>query len=161
MIRIILSWAIAIPLAAWLLFAAAEKLTDAESARAVFETLNARTGITIFDPMMRFYVGVIEGLGALLLLFPASRRFAATVLMALLVVVVGVHFSPFLGTEVPLTLEWDAGSDAQARLLASLIGLMAVMLLLLVHPKWSVASVRDDADAGTEAPRADTFPPPG
>jgi uncharacterized membrane protein YphA (DoxX/SURF4 family) len=137
MLRTLASWLIALPLAAFLFWSAWEKLMDAESARAVFETLAQRTGIGLFEPTFRFFMGIIEGLGACLMVFPASRRFAACILMAVLGGAAAMHFTPFLGQEVPITLDWDAGYDGKARLFATLLALAGAILVLLIHPKWS------------------------
>ena len=53
------------------------KFFDAPGQNVVFQTIAERSGVTLFEPAGRFFVGVVEILAAIFLLFPRSRRFGA------------------------------------------------------------------------------------
>ena len=67
----------------------------------VFETLAERSGISLFEPYIRYLTGVGELAAAVLLLLPRTRLVGALVGLGLLVGAIGFHLSPWLGINVP------------------------------------------------------------
>ena len=68
----------------------------------VFETLAERSGISLFEPYIRYLTGVGELAAAvLLLLLPRTRLVGALIGLGLLVGAIGFHLSPWLGINVP------------------------------------------------------------
>ncbi|MBU3920906.1 MAG: hypothetical protein KJ961_09890, partial [Alphaproteobacteria bacterium] len=72
------------------------KLYDAPGDHLLFATLAERSGVSLFEPAGRFASGLIELFAALLLVFPASRRFGAAIAVLCLGAGVALHLSPWL-----------------------------------------------------------------
>jgi len=107
------------------------KFYDAPGEHLAFSALARSTGITLFEPAGRFVSGVIELVTALLLLIPATRRFAAGISVLILGAGVGLHLSPWLGRELVLP---EGGTDGGTHFLVYVICLAFSLLLLFVHP---------------------------
>lgn len=67
----------------------------------VFETLAQRSGITLFEPYIRYVTGLGELAVAVLLLLPRTRLVGSLLGLGLLVGAIGFHLSPWLGINVP------------------------------------------------------------
>jgi len=67
----------------------------------IFETLAARSGISLFEPYVRIFTGVAELITALLLIVPKTRFTGALAGQGLLLGAIGFHLSPWLGINVP------------------------------------------------------------
>jgi uncharacterized membrane protein YphA (DoxX/SURF4 family) len=109
------------------------QLFDAPGENIIFETLAQKSGYIQFEPAGRVLTSLIELFAAFLLLLPFSRRFGAVIAFLVMTTAVGLHLSPWLGREVPLTL---GGSETDGGMLFSLAiaMLVASLLLLIVHP---------------------------
>jgi uncharacterized membrane protein YphA (DoxX/SURF4 family) len=67
----------------------------------VFETLADRSGLSLFEPTIRYVTGLAELTVAVLFLIPRTRLLAALGGLAILVGAIGFHLSPWLGINVP------------------------------------------------------------
>jgi hypothetical protein len=87
-------------LAAGFLFFGAQKF-GVEN--AVFEIIAERSGIDIFEPVIRRLTGVAELVTAALFLVPNARikKLASLSAAAVLLGAIGFHLSPWLGINVP------------------------------------------------------------
>lgn len=110
------------------------KLFDAPGENIVFQTLAENSGIALFEPAGRVLVAALELIAALLLLFPFSRRFGAVMSFFILAGAVGLHLSPWLGREVPTSLEAGAPSDGGALFMLAIAMMVVSLLLSIIHP---------------------------
>lgn len=101
MLERVLSWALALVLSALLLAVALQAVLE-PSPHAVFGLIALKSGIAAFDPEGRYIVGAIQGLAALLLLFPRLRAIGGALALAMASGAVALHLSPWLGVELPL-----------------------------------------------------------
>jgi len=136
------SWAIALFLAAMLVWMAVDTLAPAVGTRNHLFPLFAETsGIAWFEPTGRFVFGVLEVLLALLLLIPLTRRFGA-ILSVLLMTALAALVIQLMMLQIPIpvdtvgeggavtTTETDPGA-----LFYLVIGLLVVSLaLIFIHP---------------------------
>jgi len=67
----------------------------------VFATIAERSGISLFEPVIRMLTGVAEITTALLILVPRTRLLGALAGLGVLVGAIGFHLSPWLGINVP------------------------------------------------------------
>ena len=145
-IRHILSWALALFLIAMFLQATIHplpdppagsvKFWDAPGENIVFQTLAERSRYPVFEPAGRFFVGVVELLAALLLFAPFTRRLGAVLSALILSGAVGLHLSPWLGRDVPLSLApGEAGTDGGALFMLAVAMLVASVLVFVIHPR--------------------------
>lgn len=110
------------------------KLFDAPGENIVFQTLAEKSGIALFEPAGRVLVAALELIAALFLLFPFSRRFGAVMSFFILAGAVGLHLSPWLGREIPTSLEAGAPSDGGALFMLAIGMLVVSLLLAMIHP---------------------------
>lgn len=98
----------------------------------VFETLASRSGIDLFEPLMRKFTGAAELVTAVLLLIPTARIKALAVLMAfgILSGAIVFHLSPWLGINVPGIGHF---------LFISAVALFILTLVLAAHLKKAAA----------------------
>lgn len=97
----IASWALTFALAAALVFMVGLPKLIGPSPNPIFAIIAARSGIAVFEPYVRYVTGIAEVIAALLLLWPASRRFGALLAAAITTGAIGFHLSPWLGVPVP------------------------------------------------------------
>jgi len=67
----------------------------------VFAIIAERSGLPIFEPVIRQITGVAELLAGALLLVPVTRKAASLLGLAILFGAIGFHLSPWLGINVP------------------------------------------------------------
>ena len=69
----------------------------------VFGIIADRSGISLFEPTIRYLTGVGEIVAGLLLLIPKilSRKAGTLIGLAILIGAIGFHLSPWLGINVP------------------------------------------------------------
>jgi len=92
-----LRWALALMLAAFFVFMGAQKFG---ATNFIFETIAAKSGISLFEPYIRMATGAAEIVAALLLILPRTRIKGALLAMMILIGAIGFHFSPWLGVDV-------------------------------------------------------------
>ena len=112
----------------------AKLFQDPNIPNVVFATIAENSGIPLFEPSIRFIVGIGEFLTALLLLLPYTRRFGAFLSFCTTVAALMFHLSPWLGVEVPLvigSLETDGGQLFNLAMAMTAAG----GLLMFIHPK--------------------------
>ncbi len=68
---------------------------------AVFEIIADRSGIDLFEPLIRRATGLAEIVTGLLLFSPRTRNLAGLSGLAILFGAIGFHLSPWLGIHVP------------------------------------------------------------
>lgn len=111
-------------------------LYDAPGENIIFETLSQKSRYIMFEPTGRFVTAVLELLTAFLLLLPFSRRVGAFFSSMIMLVAVGLHMSPWLGRELPLSLEaGNTATDGGALFALAVAMLVASVLLFAAHPK--------------------------
>ena len=67
----------------------------------VFETIAEKSGISLFEPVIRMLTGVAEVGTAILILIPRTRLLGALAGLGVLAGAIGFHLSPWLGINVP------------------------------------------------------------
>ena len=67
----------------------------------IFSIIAERSGISLFEPVIRMLTGVAELAVAALILIPRTRLLGALGGVGLVVGAVGFHLSPWLGINVP------------------------------------------------------------
>lgn len=67
----------------------------------IFSVIAERSGISLFEPVIRMLTGVAEIGTALLILIPRTRLFGAFAGLGVLAGAIGFHLSPWLGINVP------------------------------------------------------------
>ncbi|MEZ5947064.1 MAG: DoxX family protein [Hyphomonas sp.] len=111
------------------------KLFDAPGQNIVFQTIADRSGVTLFEPAGRFFIAIMELLAALFLLLPFTRRFGAVIAVLISGAAIGFHLSPWLGREVPLSLDpANTATDGGQLFMLAVLMFAASLLLLVVHP---------------------------
>jgi len=111
------------------------KLWDAPGDSIVFQTLADRSGYALFEPAGRFVTASVELFAALMLLLPWTRRFGAIIAGFVLSAAVALHMSPWLGREVPLSLDpAETGTDGGLLFMLAIAMLVASLLLVFIHP---------------------------
>jgi len=84
-------------LAAGLIFFGVQKF-GAEN--PIFSIIADRSGIDLFEPVIRMATGVGELAAAALLLIPKTRKLGVLAGLAILIGAIGFHLSPWLGINV-------------------------------------------------------------
>lgn len=98
---LLLSWILAVGLAiAFALMMGLPKLIG-PSPNPIFAIIAGRSGIALFEPLIRMTTGVVEIIAALLLVLPKTRRYGAMLALAITAGAIGFHLSPWLGIELP------------------------------------------------------------
>lgn len=111
------------------------KLWDAPGENIVFQTLAVNSGYALFEPAGRFVTGSVELFAALMLLLPWTRRFGAIIASCVMVAATALHISPWLGRDVPLSLDpAETGTDGGILFMLAIAMLVASFLLIIIHP---------------------------
>ncbi len=143
--RHIVSWALALFLIAMFLQATLHplpnppegmvKFFDPPGENIVFQTIATNSGISLYEPAGRVVVGAIELVAALFLFLPMTRRFGAFLSAGILGGAVAMHLSPWLGREVPLSLNpQETATDGGMLFMLAIVMLVCSLLLMVVHP---------------------------
>jgi hypothetical protein len=137
--RVIASWALALFLAAMLLWIADQTLFPNEGRNVVFPMLAERSGYYLFEPTGRYVVSLLEVIAAILLTLPWTRRIGAGLAILVAAGAVGAHLTPWLGIQIPTSM--TPGADGAApptdggQLFYLSIGLLvASLVVFFVHP---------------------------
>lgn len=67
----------------------------------IFSVIADRSGIELFEPIIRMLTGVAELGTALFLIIPKTRKLGVLAGLGVLVGAIGFHLSPWLGINVP------------------------------------------------------------
>lgn len=111
------------------------KFLDPAGENIVFQTIAERSRYDIFEPTGRVVTGILEIIAALLLLLPYTRRLGAFVSSLVIFGAVGFHLSPWLGREVPLSLEvGETATDSGSLFALAIAMLVASLLIMVIHP---------------------------
>lgn len=110
MLERVLSWALAITLAVLLLFIAYQQLLG-PTPNPVFGLVAMRSGVALFEPWARYATALAEIAAIALVLWPRMRSRGAMLALAIAVVAIAFHLSPWLGIAVPRA---DAVAQAAA-----------------------------------------------
>ena len=143
--RHLVSWALALFLIAMFIQATiyplptppegAVKFFDPPGQNIVFQTIATESGISLFEPAGRVLTGIIEIIAALFLLIPMTRRLGAFLSALVLGGAVAMHLSPWLGREIPVSLDpQSTATDGGALFMLAIVMLVASVLVLVVHP---------------------------
>lgn len=126
----ILTHAPAILLAAFLLMMGAQKF-GAEN--VIFATIAEKSGIALFEPMIRMATGIAEIGAALLLILPRMRLLGALGAVAIIGGAIGFHLSPWLGIKVAMA----PGAEPTSMLFMTAAGsfILALVTLILARRK--------------------------
>jgi hypothetical protein len=137
--RVIASWALALFLAAMLLWIADQTLFPNEGRNIVFPALAEKSGYYLFEPTGRYVVSLLEVLAALLMILPWTRRLGAGLAILVTAGAVGAHLTPWLGIQVPISatpaIDGATPSTDGGQLFYLSLGLLvASLVLFFVHP---------------------------
>jgi len=111
------------------------KLFDAPGENILFQTLASNSGYAMFEPAGRFVTAIVELVAAFFLLLPWTRRFGAFLSALVMTAAVALHMSPWLGREIPLSLETrSSATDGGLLFMLAIAMLVASLLVLIVHP---------------------------
>lgn len=122
---------LAIILAIGMVFFGAQKF-GAEN--HIFQIIADRSGIDLFEPLIRKFTGVMEIIAGLLLLVPATRGFGALMATGIVGGAIGFHLSPWLGIHVPA----GPGLDANIGLFTTAIVIFILALINLAINRKSI-----------------------
>jgi hypothetical protein len=100
MIERVLSWTFAITVAVLLLFVVSQQLLG-PSPNPVFGLVAVRSHIAFFEPWGRYATALAELVAVGLVLWPKMRIRGAVLALAISVVAIAMHLSPWLGIAVP------------------------------------------------------------
>lgn len=67
----------------------------------IFSVIAEKSGISLFEPVIRILTGIAEVMTAILILVPRTRLLGALGGLAVLAGAIGFHLSPWLGISVP------------------------------------------------------------
>jgi hypothetical protein len=136
--RVIASWALALFLAAMLLWIADQTLFPNEGRNVVFPTLAEKSGYYLFEPTGRYVVSLLEVVAALLMILPWTRRVGAGLAILVTAGAVGAHLTPWLGIQVPTSMAAEGAAapptDGGQLFYLALGMLVAALVLFFVHP---------------------------
>lgn len=90
--------ALSLAVAAGFLFFGVQKFG---ASNLVFTVIAEKSGISLFEPVIRMLTGVAEIITAILILVPRTRLLGAMGGLAVLAGAIGFHLSPWLGINVP------------------------------------------------------------
>ena len=96
----VLSWSFALALAGFLLFMSFQKFFGFDP-NPVFGLIEARSGIGLFEPGVRYLVAVVELAAAVLVVWPRTRMRGAQLGLLVALGAIAFHLSPWLGWQVP------------------------------------------------------------
>ncbi len=97
----VLSWVLALGLAAALAFMVALPKFFGPAPNPIFALIAGRSGIELFEPVVRYLVGVGELLAVVLLIIPRTRFFGASLAGLITLSAISFHLSPWLGVRIP------------------------------------------------------------
>jgi uncharacterized membrane protein YphA (DoxX/SURF4 family) len=104
----------------------------------IFSVIAEKSGISLFEPVIRMLTGVAEVITAILILVPRTRLLGALGGLAVLAGAIGFHLSPWLGISVP-------GMGHSLFFMAlGLLALNATLFLLLRKQGYTLLSGRND-----------------
>lgn len=130
------SWVLALIVAAFLgLDAVTGKLQNAPGEDVVFSEIATRSGFAWFEPSLRTGFGLLELLIAILLLVPASRRVGAGLALLVCGLAMGVHFSPWMGIEVPIVAGGPPADGGALFFFASFLFGIVILLNLVENQR--------------------------
>ncbi|MCF6292023.1 MAG: DoxX family protein [Robiginitomaculum sp.] len=119
---------LSIILALFLIFMGVQKFLGANP---VFSYLGETTGFALFEPVIRILTGVMEIIAALLLLWPAKRKYGALLAAAIIGGALVFHLSPFLGINAPVTFTPDGSYVKSSMLFFMAVGSFIVALAVI------------------------------
>lgn len=90
--------ALSIIVAAGFLFFGVQKFG---ATNPIFSIIADRSGISLFEPVIRMLTGIAEIATAILILIPRTRLLGALAGLGVLVGAIGFHLSPWLGISIP------------------------------------------------------------
>lgn len=117
----VLRWILVLVLAAFFVFMGAQKFS---AENVIFATIAERSGIFLFEPVVRMITGAAEILTAILLVIPKLRTNGARIGLLVLLGAIGFHLSPWLGISVE-----GMGNSLFMMAIGGLILTFAVLLL--------------------------------
>lgn len=136
------SWALALFLAAMLIWIAVDTVAPAAGVKNHLFPLFAETsGIAYFEPTGRLLAGALEVIAALLILVPPTRRigaFLGLLLMAVLAALIGQLM--MIGVQIPVDTLGEGGKvtttavDPSTLFYLTLGLVIAAIVLVIVHP---------------------------
>ena len=104
------------------------------SENVIFSIIAERSGIDLFEPVVRILVGIGELTAAAFLVLPATRFLGALLGLGILFGAVGFHLSPWLGILVPM----EAGGQPSPMLFLMAVFFTGVDLAVLYFEKHRV-----------------------
>lgn len=122
---------LALLLAAFMIFMGVQKFG---ADNLIFMTIAERSGISLFEPVIRTFTGVLELGAALLLIIPLTRGLGALLSLGLIGGAIMFHLSPWLGIKVAL----EQGGAPTIQLFAMAVGSFIVTLIVLFQNRQSI-----------------------
>lgn len=97
----IVSWVLALAFAGALAFMVGLPKFVGPDPNPIFALIAGRSGLSFFEPYVRFATGAAELTAAILLVIPRTRFAGALLAAGVTLGAIGFHLSPFLGAEIP------------------------------------------------------------
>ena len=145
MMERVLGWTFGLMLAALLFAVGIQKFVGLDP-NPVFGLIEARSGIGVFEPGLRYVTGVLEMIAVILVLWPATRARGAQLGLLVALGAIAFHLSPWLGIQLPRLPELSAAL-AQGRTAAEIAAMNlptdkgAMFLLAIAIAAVAVASI--------------------
>ena len=100
MMERVLSWALGLTLAVLLLVVAFLQMSG-PTPNPIFGLIAARSHIALFEPWGRYLVVLLEAVALVGVVYPATRSRGALLALAISLVAIALHLSPWLGVQLP------------------------------------------------------------
>jgi hypothetical protein len=136
--RMMLSWVLALFLAAMFLWIADQSLFPGEGKNIVFPMLAEKSEYYMFEPTGRFAVSVLEAAAAVLIFVPWTRRLGAILGVLIAAGALAAQFA-WIGMALPTP---DGKTDGGGLFYLTTGLLAASLVLAVIHPGKSAAARR-------------------
>jgi uncharacterized membrane protein YphA (DoxX/SURF4 family) len=97
------SWGLALAFAAAIVFMVGLPKFIGPSPNPIFALIAGRSGIDLFEPLLRYATGIAELVAAAMLIAPRTRFFGAALAGFITLAAIAFHLSPWLGVQIPAT----------------------------------------------------------
>ena len=125
----LLKWVLALLIAVFFIYVSIFfKFRDAVGDNIIFATIAQKSGLSLFEPYIRYLVGAMEVVAAILLVIPKSRCLGALLAFGILTGALGFHLSPWLGIAVPVEINSTQTDGGMLFFMAIILWIFSIIL---------------------------------